>query len=145
MRDRARVAGALAGNATALDSDAQILVAEPHQRTRTAEARLRRDVGSEYVDRPVAGFCVAGIVGQLTDGGPALRWQTRVGRWGKEFRFPKFRSMRLDAERLLDSLLAENQHQGGVTFKMRRDPRVTPVVPSCVVPASMNCRKSGVC
>lgn len=30
---------------------------------------------------------------KLTDGGPVLFWQTRVGRWGREFRFPKFRSM----------------------------------------------------
>lgn len=72
-------------------------------------------------------FALLALLVKLTDGGPALHWQTRVGRWGKEFRFPKFRSMRLDAERLLDSLLAENQHQVGVTFKMRRDPRVTSI------------------
>lgn len=70
-------------------------------------------------------FTMLALLVKLTDGGPALHWQMRVGRWGKEFSFPKFRSMRLDAEKLLDSLLPESQHQAGVTFKMRRDPRVT--------------------
>ena len=62
---------------------------------------------------------------KLTDGGPTLFWQTRVGRWGKEFPFPKFRSMVLNAEQLKDQLLADNDHQDGITFKMKKDPRVT--------------------
>ena len=70
-------------------------------------------------------FALLALIVKLTDGGPALHWQMRVGRWGKEFPFPKFRSMRMDAEKLLESLLSENQHQAGVTFKIRRDPRVT--------------------
>lgn len=61
------------------------------------------------------------------DGGPVLFWQTRVGRWGREFPFPKFRSMRTDAEGLKTALMARNDHQSGVTFKMKNDPRVTPV------------------
>jgi lipopolysaccharide/colanic/teichoic acid biosynthesis glycosyltransferase len=64
---------------------------------------------------------------KLTDRGPALFWQTRVGQWGREFPFPKFRSMVMNAEKLKDALLAQNQHDGaaGVTFKMKNDPRVT--------------------
>jgi lipopolysaccharide/colanic/teichoic acid biosynthesis glycosyltransferase len=62
---------------------------------------------------------------KLTDRGPVLFWQTRVGRWGREFSFPKFRSMIPNAECLKDQLLAHNDHKEGVTFKMRRDPRIT--------------------
>lgn len=58
-------------------------------------------------------------------GGSVLFWQTRVGLWGREFRFPKFRSMVPNAEALKQKLLRQNQHQAGVTFKMKRDPRVT--------------------
>ena len=69
-------------------------------------------------------LAVAALI-KLTDGGPVFFWQTRVGRWGREFPFPKFRSMVVNAEQLKDSLLGQNHHEDGVTFKMRRDPRVT--------------------
>ena len=73
---------------------------------------------------PLFAFVAASI--KLTDRGPVLFWQTRVGRWGREFPFPKFRSMVMNAEKLKDMLLAQNQHGGaGVTFKMKKDPRVT--------------------
>ncbi|MFY8117611.1 MAG: sugar transferase [Roseateles sp.] len=65
---------------------------------------------------------------RLQDGGPALFWQRRVGRDGREFAFPKFRSMHVDAEARRAELLAANQHGAdGVTFKLRHDPRVTPL------------------
>jgi lipopolysaccharide/colanic/teichoic acid biosynthesis glycosyltransferase len=60
-----------------------------------------------------------------TDGGPILYWQDRVGKFGRTFRFPKFRSMVVNAEALLKKLEALNQHGSGVTFKMKRDPRIT--------------------
>jgi lipopolysaccharide/colanic/teichoic acid biosynthesis glycosyltransferase len=49
-----------------------------------------------------------------------------VGQWGREFRFPKFRSMVPDAEQQRAKVLAGNQHGSmGITFKMKRDPRIT--------------------
>jgi len=62
---------------------------------------------------------------KLTDGGPILFWQARVGKWGREFPFPKFRSMVVDAETIKDSLLDQSHHEDSVTFKMKKDPRVT--------------------
>jgi lipopolysaccharide/colanic/teichoic acid biosynthesis glycosyltransferase len=70
-------------------------------------------------------FLVVALLIKLTDGGPVLFWQSRVGRWGREFPFPKFRSMVIDAEKMKDALIAQNDHQQSVTFKMKRDPRVT--------------------
>ncbi len=65
---------------------------------------------------------------KLTDGGPVLFWQTRVGRHGRPLRFPKFRSMRVDAEAVKAQLAAANQHgANGVTFKMKSDPRITSI------------------
>lgn len=61
------------------------------------------------------------------DGGPALYWQTRVGLNGREFPFPKFRSMVMNADALKDQLLEQNDHDNGVTFKMKADPRITSV------------------
>ncbi|MDX6225316.1 MAG: hypothetical protein QOE64_1692 [Frankiales bacterium] len=62
----------------------------------------------------------------LTSPGSPFFSQTRVGRGGREFRVWKFRSMYLDAEARLQSLKTANEHDG-VLFKIRRDPRVTPV------------------
>ncbi|MEU4687393.1 sugar transferase [Actinoplanes sp. NPDC023714] len=62
----------------------------------------------------------------LTSRGPVLFRQVRVGRDGRQFRIFKFRSMYLDAEARLGDLRHLNEHDG-VLFKMRDDPRVTPV------------------
>lgn len=70
-------------------------------------------------------FIVVAACIKLTDRGPAMFWQARVGQWGREFPFPKFRSMIVDADRMKDQLLAQNEHVSGVTFKMKRDPRIT--------------------
>ncbi|MFO0957999.1 MAG: sugar transferase [Isosphaeraceae bacterium] len=72
-------------------------------------------------------FLTVALLIKRHDGGPVLFWQRRVGLWGREFDFPKFRSMRVDAEALKDSLLGRNDHGQGVTFKMKRDPRITPI------------------
>ncbi len=70
-------------------------------------------------------FAAVAAAIKLTDGGPVLFWQTRVGKWGKEFRFPKFRSMRMDAEELRHELLNQSHHKDSITFKMKHDPRIT--------------------
>ena len=62
---------------------------------------------------------------KLEDGGPALFVQTRVGKFGREFKMYKFRSMGLDAESRLEELLGQNRHREGVTFKIKDDPRLT--------------------
>ena len=70
-------------------------------------------------------FLVVALCIKLTDGGPVLFWQTRIGLWGKEFPFPKFRSMVVNAEELKDSILDQSDHEDSITFKMKKDPRVT--------------------
>lgn len=70
---------------------------------------------------------------KFTDGGPILFWQRRVGIHGRQFWFPKFRSMMVNADRLVKMLTTRNQHaqianetkKQDVTFKMKDDPRIT--------------------
>jgi exopolysaccharide biosynthesis polyprenyl glycosylphosphotransferase len=67
------------------------------------------------------------IVVRLDSPGSPLFRQTRVGRNGKEFTVYKMRTMRADAESLLDSLREQNEAADGLLFKIRDDPRVTRV------------------
>ena len=62
---------------------------------------------------------------KTTDRGPVLFWQRRVGLWGREFDFPKFRSMVVDAEAIKVQLLDSSHHGESITFKMKNDPRIT--------------------
>jgi lipopolysaccharide/colanic/teichoic acid biosynthesis glycosyltransferase len=61
------------------------------------------------------------------DGGPAVFAQTRVGKFGREFKMFKFRSMCMNAEARMKELLGANSHAEGVTFKIKNDPRITKV------------------
>lgn len=72
-------------------------------------------------------FLLVAILIKLEDRGPVFLVQTRVGRCGREFRMYKFRSMVVNADEYLASLLAQNKHREGVTFKLKRDPRITTV------------------
>jgi lipopolysaccharide/colanic/teichoic acid biosynthesis glycosyltransferase/GT2 family glycosyltransferase len=73
---------------------------------------------------PLLGLIALAV--KLGDRGPVLyRWRV-VGRAGRPFTGYKFRSMVPEADALKASLEAVNEMSGPV-FKMRRDPRITPV------------------
>lgn len=65
---------------------------------------------------------------KLTSRGPVMFRQSRLGCNGTEFSIMKFRSMYADAEAKRVALLEMNEQDGGgVLFKIRKDPRITPV------------------
>lgn len=70
-------------------------------------------------------FLVAALAIRINDRGPAIFWQTRVGRNGRTFTCFKFRSMVVHAEKLQQSLSACNHHSDPRTFKINNDPRIT--------------------
>ncbi|MFT3710222.1 MAG: sugar transferase [Archangium sp.] len=68
---------------------------------------------------------VAALV-KLTSDGPVLFRQKRVGLHGRPFEMLKFRTMVVNAEALKAKLAAQNEMDGPV-FKMKHDPRITPL------------------
>lgn len=61
---------------------------------------------------------------KCTSKGPGIYVSNRVGKDGKVFKFYKFRTMKVDAETELEGLMKYNV-TGGITFKMKNDPRIT--------------------
>jgi exopolysaccharide biosynthesis polyprenyl glycosylphosphotransferase len=70
-------------------------------------------------------LCIA-IAIRLNSPGPIIYKQTRIGQNGQPFKMCKFRSMYKDADKMLAALMAYNEAQGPL-FKIRDDPRITPV------------------
>ncbi|MCH9731153.1 MAG: sugar transferase [Actinomycetia bacterium] len=70
---------------------------------------------------------VVGLAIKLTSRGPAFYRQERIGLDGKPFEMVKFRTMVAGADQMVDKLAALNNSEGGVLFKIRQDPRITPV------------------
>lgn len=64
---------------------------------------------------------------KLTSRGPVFYLSERIGLDGKPFRMIKLRTMVQDADQMVAGLADKNEMDGGVLFKIRQDPRVTPI------------------
>ncbi len=71
-------------------------------------------------------FAVVALLIKLTSPGPVVFKQMRAGKGGRPFAFYKFRSMYIDAEARKAALRGQNEVDGPI-FKMKNDPRITPV------------------
>jgi len=64
---------------------------------------------------------------KLYDKGPILHSAQRVGKWGNEFSFHKFRTMKVGSEELKKDLVSQNHHLDDIKFKIKDDPRRTSI------------------
>lgn len=69
---------------------------------------------------------IIAILIKFEDHGPIFYKQKRIGQNGKAFEMYKFRSMFVNADKMLDKLKAQNDVNGPM-FKMKDDPRVTKI------------------
>jgi exopolysaccharide biosynthesis polyprenyl glycosylphosphotransferase len=112
---------------------------EPHEHTPVVSLKVVQDDYRLVVKRCIdvfgamVGLLVFGplmliiaAVTKLTSPGPALFTQERYGMHKRRFRMYKFRTMVSDAE-LLQTTLEKQNEKAGPIFKMRHDPRITPV------------------
>ena len=72
-------------------------------------------------------FIIISILIYLVDRGPIFYVTNRVGKWGKEFRFPKFRTMKVGAHLRQEELLPYSEYKNAKTFKIKEDARVTSI------------------
>ena len=72
-------------------------------------------------------FAAIALAIKIGSKGPVFYRQERIGLDGRPFRMLKFRTMVDGAHSMIDQLAEFNEGAGGVLFKIRNDPRVTPV------------------
>lgn len=72
-------------------------------------------------------FLILALLIKLQDWGPIIYKSHRVGKWGHEFICYKFRTMGIGAEQDKELLRSLNMHQEPGTFKIKEDPRITPI------------------
>ena len=70
---------------------------------------------------------LAALAIKMTSRGPVFYAADRVGMDGRQFTMYKLRTMVDNADAMLSDLATRNESDGGVLFKIRQDPRITPV------------------
>ena len=70
-------------------------------------------------------FLIVAAAIYIDDPGPVLFFQNRIGKGAESFRMLKFRSMVVDAEKLLEKMPEENRKEFADHFKLKDDPRIT--------------------
>jgi len=120
----------LLGHALVEDFDGFVLRSVIHDSHRDFELALKRilDIVGAVVCLLVLSpiLLAVALAVRLRDGSPVLFRQVRIGRHGRPFTIYKFRTMQPDADERFSDVAASSDTKGAA-FKLRDDPRVTPL------------------
>lgn len=72
-------------------------------------------------------YALIAIIVRCSDGGKAIYKHARVGKKNRDIYVPKFRSMKMHADKLEDVLTPEEYTEFLKEYKLEYDPRVTPL------------------
>ena len=72
-------------------------------------------------------YIIIGLAIKLDSPGPILYKQIRIGLQGKPFKVWKFRTMVVNSDQIQKDLEADNEMKDGILFKIKNDPRITPL------------------
>lgn len=111
--------------------DDEVAISKEYQKKRYVYRFLKRsfDIVASFFGllllSPV--FLIVALAIKSEDfNGPIFYFQYRVGQHGTKFKMYKFRSMVVNADKMLKDLVEENEADGAM-FKMKNDPRVTKI------------------
>ncbi|WP_035267301.1 sugar transferase [Ahrensia sp. 13_GOM-1096m] len=116
---------------TYIDIKARGAQAKPRRRFEPSSVRVKRTV--DFVIATLAlilflpGIIVVATLTLIADGRPLIFRHERIGQQGKKFNCLKFRTMRKDAVKMLETILATNddrRREWEETQKLYNDPRV---------------------
>jgi exopolysaccharide biosynthesis polyprenyl glycosylphosphotransferase len=120
----------LLGHALVEDFDGLVVRSVIHDGHRDLELALKRvlDIVGATLALVVLSplLVITAVAIRTRDGSPILFRQIRIGRHGRPFTIYKFRTMEPDAEQHFSEVFASSDTKGAA-FKMRDDPRVTPL------------------
>lgn len=83
---------------------------------------------------------IAAILVYVDDPGKVFYGHVRIGKNGKPFKMWKFRSMYMNADKMIDLLTPEQAKQYYTEFKIDNDPRITKIGNFYGKPVWTNCR-----
>jgi exopolysaccharide biosynthesis polyprenyl glycosylphosphotransferase len=109
------------------EENIEIIYGEEHKKSMVYEFMKRTiDILGAFVGIIVLSpiMMITAIIIKLDSKGPVIFSQERVGQNGKLFKMYKFRSMVVNAEKLIDKLKEKNEMSGPM-FKIKEDPRIT--------------------
>ena len=121
----------IAGNKTTVNNSMNYYVQESSSVKRRCYAFIKRtfdivaSVAALIILSPI--MLIVALLVYVDDPGKVIYGHVRIGKDGKPFKMWKFRSMYMNADKMIDLLTPEQARQYYTEFKVDNDPRITKI------------------